>query len=141
MERNCGMWINILSHQVKKYFNAKLSEIGITGVQGLVLHHIILHNVKGAVFQKDVENAFSMNRSTATGILQLLEKGGFLRREPMDYDARLKRLIPTEKAACLDAQMEEYLRQMEQCLTQGLSMAQLAQFKKTAAHMSANLGR
>ena len=93
----------------------------------------------GAVFQKDVEDAFSMNRSTATGILQLLVKGGFLRREPVDYDARLKRLIPTEKAACLDAKMTEYLRHMEQRLTHGLSAAQITQFKETAACMSANL--
>ena len=139
MERNCGMWINILSHEVKKYFNAQLSTMGITGVQGLVLHYIILHDAAGAVFQKDVEDAFSMNRSTATGILQLLVKGGFLRREPVDYDARLKRLIPTEKAACLDAKMTEYLRHMEQRLTHGLSAAQITQFKETAACMSANL--
>lgn len=139
MQKNCGMWINVLSHKVKKYVNAQLSEIGITGVQGMVLHYVILHNATGAVFQKDVEDAFSLNCSTATGILQLLEKGGFLRREPVAYDARLKRLIPTEKASHLDARMEEYLRQMEQRLTRGLTAEQLTQFKETAACMSANL--
>ena len=139
MERNCGMWINILSHEIKKYINAQLSAIGITGVQGFVLNYIILHNAAGPVFQKDVEDAFSLNRSTVTGILQLLEKGGFLRREPVPYDARLKRLIPTEKAACLDAKMTENLRHVEQRLTQGLTSAQIVQFKETAACMSANL--
>ena len=35
--------------------------------------------------------------------------------------------------------MEEYLRQMEQRLTRGLTAEQLTQFKETAACMSANL--
>ena len=65
------------------------------------------------------KSAFGMSRSTATGILQLMEKNGLILRESVASDARLKSLIPTEKAADLDAQVGECLRQTEQRLTSG----------------------
>ena len=75
----------------------------------------------------------------ATGMLQLMEKNGLILRESVASDARLKSLILTEKAVHLDEQVREYLHQTEQCLTQGLSRAQLALFLETAERMSANL--
>lgn len=71
-------------------------------------------------------------------LIWILEKNS---QEREASDARLKVLTPTAKAAHLDAQVDEYLHQMEQCLTNGLSSVQLALFLETAAHMSANLDR
>ncbi len=139
MEKDCGMWINILSHKLKKRMNANMQSMGLTGVQSRVIHYILVKCADGPVFQRDVESVFGMSRSTATGILQLMEKNGLILRESVDSDARLKSLIPTEKAAHLDEQVGECLRQAEQCLTKGLSDVQLAQFLKIAAQMSANL--
>lgn len=141
MEKDCGMWINILSHMLKKRMNANTQSLGITGVQSHVMHYILVKCADGPVFQRDVERAFSLSRSTATGILQLMEKNDLIRRESVASDARLKSLIPTKKAADLDAQIGEFLRQTEQRLTQGLSDEQLAQFIQTAEHMYANLDR
>ena len=139
MEKDCGLWINILSHKLKKRMNANMQSLGLTGVQSHVMHYILVKCADGLVFQRDVENAFGMSRSTATGILQLMEKNGLILRESVASDARLKSLIPTKKAACLDAQVGECLHQTEQCLTRGLSSAQLVLFLETAACMSANL--
>ena len=139
MEKDCGMWINVLSRKLKKRMNANMQSLGITGVQSRVMHYILVKCVDGPVFQRDVESAFGLSRSTATGILQLMEKNGLILREREASDARLKVLTPTAKAAHLDAQVDEYLHQTEQCLTRGLSSAQLALFLETAACMSANL--
>lgn len=141
MKKDCGIWINILSHKLRKRMNANMQSLGLTGVQGHVMHYILVKCADGPVFQRDVENVFGMSRSTATGILQLMEKNGLILRKSVSSDARLKSLIPTEKAAHLDAQIGEYLHQTEQCLTHGLSSMQLALFLETAAHMSANLDR
>ena len=32
MEKDCGMWINILSHKLKKRMNANMQSMGLTGV-------------------------------------------------------------------------------------------------------------
>lgn len=102
MEKDCGLWINVLSHKLKKRMNANMQSLGLTGVQGRVMHYILVKCADGPVFQRDVENAFDLSRSTATGILQLMEKNGLILRENMASDARLKSLIPTEKAAVSD---------------------------------------
>ncbi|HIZ19998.1 MAG TPA: MarR family transcriptional regulator [Firmicutes bacterium] len=141
MEKDCGMWIHVLSHKLKKRMNADMQSLGLTGVQSRVMHYILVKCADGPVFQRDVENAFGLSRSTATGILQLMEKNELILRESVASDARLKSLIPTEKAAHLDAQVGECLHQAEQCLTHGLSSTQLSAFLETAAHMSANLDR
>ena len=139
MDKDCGMWINVLFHKLRKYNNANMQSLGITGVQSRVMHYILVKCVEGPVFQRDVERAFGLSRSTATGILQLMEKNGLILRESVHNDARLKSVVPTEKAAHLDAQIGESLRRTEQRLTRGLSSAQLTLFLQTAAHMSANL--
>ncbi|PWM58021.1 MAG: MarR family transcriptional regulator [Subdoligranulum variabile] len=139
MEKDCGMWIHILSHKLKKRMNANMQSLGLTGGQSRIMHYILVKCAEGPVFQRDVEKAFGMSRSTATGILQLMEKNGLIVRESVASDARLKSLIPTERPAHLDAQISESLRQGEQRLTKGLSSEQLAQFLETAAHMAANL--
>ena len=139
MKKNCGAWISILSHKLKKRMNANMQSLGITGVQSRIIHYIFVKCTDGPVFQRDVESAFGLSRSTATGILQLMEKNGLILRESVASDARLKSLIPTEKAAHLDTQIGEYLHQTEQRLTHDISEAQLALFLETAARMSDNL--
>ena len=139
MEKDCGMWINILSHKIKKRMHTNMQSLGLTGVQSRVMHYILVKSADGPVFQRDVEAVFGLSRSTATGILQSMEKNDLILRESVASDARLKSLIPTQKAAYLDAQVGEYLRNTEQCLTRGLSNAQLALFLETVAHMSKNM--
>lgn len=139
MEKDCGLWINILSHKLKKRINANMQSMGLTGVQSRVMYYILAKYADGPVYQRDVESAFGLSRSTATGILQLMERNGLIQRKNAVSDARLKSLIPTDKAVYLGEQIGASLRQAEQCLTQGLSSTQLALFLETAAHMYANL--
>ena len=103
------------------------------------IHFILIKSAEGPVYQRDVESAFGVSRSTVTGMLQQMEKDGLIRRVSVASDARLKSLVPTEKAVHLDAQVEERLHRAEQCLTQGLSDGQLTAFKEAAAQMAANL--
>lgn len=134
-----GMWINMLAHKLKKRMNAAVAEFGITGVQSRVMRYVMDHCQEGPVFQKDVERAFEMSRSTATGILQLLEKNGVLRRESVPEDARLKSLVPTERAEQISARVRECVRENEALMTKGLSPGQLLLFSEVVAQMSANL--
>ena len=139
MEKDCGVWISILFHKLRKCINADVQSLGLTGIQSRVIHYILEKHAQGPVYQRDVEGAFGVSRSTVTGMLQQMERDGLIRRESVQSDARLKSLIPTQKAIELDAQVNACLRQADQCLTKGLSDAQLAAFKAIAAQMSANL--
>lgn len=139
MEKDCGAWINLLSRMVKKRLNTTLQGLGITAIQSRVIFYILDHYQQQPVFQRDIESAFQLSRSTATGILQQLEKKGILRRESVASDARLKSLVPTEQAAELGCQVCACLRQTEQVLTRGLSDGQVQLFRETLAAMADNL--
>ena len=62
-----------------------------------------------------------------------------IRRESVARDARLKSLVPTERAAGLDAQVRAGLRETDRMLTKGLSSGQVQLFKEIAARMLENL--
>ena len=139
MEKECGAWINLLSHKILAWLNVTLQDIGITGVQSRVIYYILAHSKEGPVYQKDVESAFGLSRSTATGMLQRLEKDNIIRREGVPSDARLKRLVPTRYAVELNAKVYDCLRESERMLTRGLSQGQVQLFMETAAQMLRNL--
>ena len=70
----------------------------VTGTHGYVLGFICRKNEKNEyVYQKDVEQAFSIRRSSATEILNTMETNDLIVRESSDSDKRLKRLVVTEK--------------------------------------------
>ena len=139
-ENDCGRRINQLAHQIKRRMDGRLGGMGVTGVQGRVLHYIIDMCREGQVFQRDVEQAFTLRRSTATGILQLLERNGLIRRESVPCDARLKSLVPTEKAGAIHAQMRDCIRETEALLVRGVDPGELQVFLRVAEQMSENLG-
>ena len=139
MEKDCGAQINLLSRMLKRRLNVTLQGLGITAIQSRVMFYIMDHCLEGPVFQRDVEQVFSPSRSTATGILQQLEEKDLLRRESVPSDARLKNLVPTPRAAELDAEVRACLRQTEVLLTRGLSEGQVQLFKETLAAMIRNL--
>lgn len=48
------------------------------------------------IYQKDLEKAFHMAPSSITAMVKSLEKSGLIRRESVEKDARLKRIVMTE---------------------------------------------
>ncbi|HJA31172.1 MAG: MarR family transcriptional regulator [Clostridiales bacterium] len=141
MKLDCGAWIIMLAHKVKKRLNETTSDFGITGVQSRILGYILEHCQEGPVFQKDVEDVFGLSRSTATGILQLLEKNGLLTRESVSWDARLKSLVPTERAVQVDESVKKGIQNMEAEMIDGISPGQRQVFLEVVAKISENLDR
>lgn len=139
MQYEIGRIIGILSNQIKRYIDRISSDHGLTGMQGRVLHFILVKSKSGEVFQKDIEEEFNLRRSTATGILQLMEKNGIIRRESVSYDARLKNLIPTDKSKKLQGQVDDDIRDLETKLRENIDSEDLKVFYKVIIQMSKNL--
>ncbi len=135
-----GRMINTLSHQLKRQMCIHESEDSLkTNMQRLVLHYILFQSLQRDIYQKDVEKEFQIRRSTATGTLQILEKNGFITREPVKEDARLKRLVPTEKAKGVRKHILENIRYVEALLVQGIPEEKLAVCREVLEQMSENL--
>ena len=67
----------------------------------------------GDVFQKDLEAAFKIRKSTVSCMVELMEQKGMLTRESVNGDARLKRLVLTEKAEKLLTAVSNGVERME----------------------------
>ncbi len=112
---------------------------GFTFRQAQIIRFLRENSPKGDLFQRDIEEEFSIRRPTATGILKLMEKNGFLRRESVPYDQRLKKLVLTDKAAALDARCAAKLAEMDRRLTQGIPREDLEKTVRTLDLVCQNL--
>ena len=68
----------------------------VTPMHGWIMEYLY-RNSETPVFQRDIEREFSITRSTVTNILQLMERKGYITRQSVEQDARLKQLVLTEK--------------------------------------------
>lgn len=80
-----------------------------------------------------------IRRSTATLILQLMEKNALLTREPVEYDARLKKLELTPKAIAIYERIREKSIEVEERLCRGLSEEEVAFFFSIMDEIRRNL--
>lgn len=121
--RDVGHEIHALSNLLGRRVEAGKRERGmgeITPMQIWIIRYLHDHQEK-AVFQKDIERDFSITRSTVTGILQLMEKNGYIDRMTVPEDARLKKLVLTEKGENLLHMVCEHVTETEKMLIRGMT--------------------
>ena len=59
-ELHIGKEIDILSNKFKRVINHKVSQYGVTGIQGKIIGFIRFESEKRDVFQKDIEEEFDI---------------------------------------------------------------------------------
>ena len=102
METHIGKEIIILSNLIKRRMRSASEALGVTDTQARVIQYISEEGKKREIFQKDIEDTFCVRRSSVTQIIQLLERDGYITRESVERDARLKKLVLTEKGSQID---------------------------------------
>ena len=112
----------------------------LTSIQFWVLTFLFLEAGRD-VFQRDVEAEFNIRRSTATEILKAMEANGLIRREPVGYDARLKKIVTLPYAEEIRKQLEAQVDRTERHLTEGFTKEELAQFYEFIRRFKENLGK
>lgn len=139
MGKHAGKWINRVSHQLKRQMLWPDEPGDLTILQKSILHFILFETMQRDLYQKDLEKEFKVRRSTASENLRLLEKKGYLYRECAKEDARLKKIIPTEKAVCLRGQLLKSIERTEEQIRQGIPEEDLKVFFRVLKQISANL--
>lgn len=110
----------------------------ITGTHGWIIKYLY-ENKDRDIFQKDIEAKLQIRRSTATVMLQLMEKNDLITRVSVEYDARLKKIILTEKSTEMHLIIEEELGKLEKQVIRGLSEEELNKFFETLEKMKKNV--
>jgi DNA-binding MarR family transcriptional regulator len=135
-----GYEIKTLSNLIKRRIdNSAVFSEEVTGMHGWIVGFLYHNREKRDIFQRDIEAEFSIRRSTVTGILQLMEKNNLIRREPVEYDARLKKLVLTPKAIEIHEAIQKELSSLEQQLCKDLTKEELSAFFTVIRKMRNNI--
>ena len=124
-ERRVGIQLRNVNNIIKRYItNQPTTQLmnKLTGTNTWLLAYVAEQTDKGKdVFQKDIEETFCITRSCVSKVISLMEQKGFIRREAVESDARLKKLVLTEEAAKYAKRMKEDADMMERKLIEGFS--------------------
>ncbi len=136
-----GKEIRSLSNLIMRFITLKLNKNFVetaTGSNAWILLYLSKHKEKD-VFQRDLEKEFCITRSTASKVVILMEKKGFIRRDSVSDDARLKKLTLTEKGEQIIELMADDKYVVEQTLVKGFTPGELEQFCGYIQRMKNNI--
>ena len=136
-EKNVGRELKKLSNKIHRTIDKFASKSELTGAEGRVLHYIL--GQEEDVFQRDIEVKLGLRSSTATEIIKKMENNALIIRKPTENDARLKKIIITDKALEYKEIVMNDLRNFEKTLVAGLSEEEIDSFLKTIEKMINNL--
>ncbi len=109
-----------------------------TGLHGWAIGWFY-ENQNRDVFQRDFEEHFSIRRSTASKMLSLMEKNGLIQRVSVVQDARLKKIVLTDRAVELHRMITDEINDREKRMTEGISEKELECFFKVIDKIKTNL--
>ncbi len=141
-ERNeIGFKVRMLANLIRRDFEKGRDELGINlpkGINGWAISYFYDNSHKD-IFQKDFEAEFSIRRSTASNILKTMEQNGFINRVSVESDARLKKIVLTEKAVNIHKAVLNSINEKEQRLRKGLTDSEVEAFLQIADRIMANM--
>ena len=131
-------YIGTLANRLRREIDA-LSLCGeYSGAEGKILHFILAHT-DSEIFQKDLEEEFGMRPSSASALIKKMEQNGLITREPVSYDGRFKRIVPSEKALQNKVNVLHGVQALESRLLDGISKEQQEQWLAITKKMIQNL--
>lgn len=139
MKETVGRSVGMLSNLIRRHFSTFSFHDTLSGTQGKTLHFILARGQECDVFQKDIEEEYSLRPPTATKLLKDMEKNGLIYREAVPYDARLKRIVATKKAMQYQELIHQSLEETEDRLISGISPQDLAVFFRVINQMIRNM--
>lgn len=97
---------NLLKKNADAHFRGLDGEEQLTRMHHWIIAYLYDHRDQD-IYQRDIEAEFKVSRSTTSNMLSLMEKKQMIKRLNVENDARLKRVVLTEKA------VELHLRHMD----------------------------
>lgn len=143
MRRIVGYEIKTLENLITREIIAVAKKEGyptLTTVQIRVMRYLF-KNIDREVYQKDIEKNFVVRRSTASGIIDTMEKNGMLKREESTLDLRTKRIVLTDKYIDRMEFLEDLIEKFQNDLTNGISDVELNTFFSVIDKMKENLNK
>lgn len=136
-----GPAIHKLNHMMNRNITTYVRMLGIDEVSvtnGWIIRYLY-ENRDRDIFQKDIEKRFSIGRSTVTNTIQLMEKKGYICRDAVESDARLKKVVLTEQGIELHNSMRKVSKELDARTLKGISDEELRTFFEVIEKLEKNL--
>ncbi len=140
-EKDIGFMVRRLSNLIKRDVEKSRIQLGVEDIKGINGWAIayFYENREKDIFQKDFESHFSIRRSTASVILKTMEQKGLISRVSVENDARLKKIMLTEKAVDIHKKIMNEIEEREKKLRKNVSEEDLKVFFKCMQRFCANM--
>lgn len=136
-----GLELHSLNHLIRRYFDfsSHKKEIEtVTGNNGWIICYLV-QNADKDIYQKDLEDRFTVTRSTMSKVLGLMEQKDLIQRQPVAHDARLKKIVLTEKARTIKGLIREDTERMEEILATGFTDEEIKMLCSYIQRMKENI--
>lgn len=135
--------IRRLNLMLARNLETHLKEVGLGEMpmgHGWCMRYLY-ENQSKEIFQKDIEKQFGLCRSAVTNAIQVMEKKGYLRREAVEQDARLKKVMLTEKGLHAHETIVSMIDQINEKTVEGITDEELEVFFCVIDKLEKNLIR
>lgn len=136
-----GFEIHRTEHMMSRRLEAGVKAEGIDEItlsHGWIIR-FLYENRERDIYQKDIEKYFLVGRSTVTNSIQLMEKKGLVRREFVECDARLKKVLLTEKGIQSHETIENMIAEINSGILDGIDEQEAQVFLKVIRRIRENI--
>lgn len=135
-DNSVGYWLAAAAHAVRRSLSAELAAHGITLRQWEVLAWT---TIEGDLSQAELAERMGIEAPTLVGILDRMERDGWLDRYSCPDDRRKKKLRVTDKAAGVWLRMANCARSVRARAIDGFSPDEVSQLKHLCDRIRDNL--
>ena len=139
-DRHIGHETRVISNLIHRKRNNCFIHDGdvISGTNGWILSYLISRDGED-IFQRDLEEQFQVRRATVSKIINLMVNKGLIERAPVPQDARLKKLVVTQKGKTLHECTLANVAAMEKMLINGIPQEKLDIFFEVCDMIKKNI--
>ena len=131
-----GFVVHDVARLLRWHFDRRAQEHGLTRSQWQVLAHLWRDD---GLQQKALAEQMDITAITLTGLLDRLERDGWVTRKEDPQDRRAKRVYLTPKVEPVMANIPKLAREVRQHATQGLNKAEQQQLLDLLVRVRSNL--
>ncbi|SCJ27049.1 transcriptional regulator SlyA [uncultured Clostridium sp.] len=137
-----GLDISKINHIISRKMDASvISAIddNLTVSQAYVIDFISNEGKDKEIFQKDLEREFDLKRSSISLMLNNMEKSDLIERVPVTEDARLKKIILTQKSIKIYEKISTAIDSIENKLSENITQEEIKVFQSVLDKIRNNL--
>jgi len=137
-EQSIGYWLTVATQAFHRAVSEELAPHGITYRQSQVLAWLVL---EGELSQAELANKMMVEPPTLVGILDRMERDGWITRNSCPSDRRKKLIRATTTAEPVWEKIAERGRRVRAGATKGLTEQEIETLKQLLVRVNRNLDR